>query len=396
VPTPNLHRPYLVIPKLIEQPTWGGELIVRSKGWSHLEAISTLKIGQSYELFSGSNLSLLESTGDPQFAGELTDRDAVAVQTHPGHSIALSELVASAPEATLGRDIVKTRAGQLNLLIKFTQALGNSFQTHIKDGVSHPHWLPKPESWYYFAPGLVTLGVKPGIDWTAYQQACEQVHAGMSELSAQVKSGSLSYEDAQPQIEALIKAHDPWQYVNLVPVATDQLVDLSAGGLHHSWEEDPVQAPHGNCLYELQTEALDNISTFRNFDKGKMEPDGSIRELQIAEYFDAIDRHPAANDPQAHIRQAAHVRGTGHYALGRLMTSRHYTLDKLTLKTPSAKFEDHLQRFVHLFVKSGSITVSAGGRTVSVGTAHSCFLPAAAERFTISNQADSSEILISY
>src|SRR5689334_1045070 len=115
MPTPNLRRPYLVVPKLIEQPTWGGELIVKTKGWSHVEPINTMKIGQSYELFSGSNLSLLESTDDPAFAGELTNRDAVAKQSHPDDSVALSSLIAHDAAATLGQHFLDTRRSNLNL-----------------------------------------------------------------------------------------------------------------------------------------------------------------------------------------------------------------------------------------------------------------------------------------
>src|SRR6185437_8295859 len=104
------------------------------------------------------------ASDDPQFRGELTDRDAVEVPTHPEGSLHLADLVAENPEAVLGAAVVSERGPQLALLIKYTQALGNSFQVHIKDGVTHPQWKPKPESWYYFEPGLITLGVKPGID----------------------------------------------------------------------------------------------------------------------------------------------------------------------------------------------------------------------------------------
>ena len=107
----NLSRPYLVIPKLIDQPTWGGQYIVAAKGWAGRAGLGEAKIGQSYELFSGSNLSLLSSSEDPAFAGEFTDRDAVQVQTAPENSIPISRL----PD------------GSSVFLIKFTQALGNSF-----------------------------------------------------------------------------------------------------------------------------------------------------------------------------------------------------------------------------------------------------------------------------
>ena len=89
----DLKRPYLVIPKLIEQPTWGGQYIVTTKGWLHHSNWAELKIGQSYELFSGSNLSLLTSSEDPNFTGELTDRDAVANLTRLDNALSLHDLV---------------------------------------------------------------------------------------------------------------------------------------------------------------------------------------------------------------------------------------------------------------------------------------------------------------
>jgi mannose-6-phosphate isomerase class I len=127
-----------------------------------------------------------------------------------------------------------------------------------------------------------------------------------------------------------------------------------------------------------------------------MEADGSIRSMQIEEYFDAIDRDPAANDPANHMSKPKPIRQADGHSLGRLMTSRHYTLDKLTLSGLNAKFDDTLNRFVHLFVKSGRIQVTSGSQSIIAGTTHSCFIPAAASEYQVKNLADSSEILISY
>ena len=63
---------FLVVPRLIEQSTWGGEYILSSKGWSDRDYFRGAKIGQSYELFSGSNLrSDINSSGDKSFIGEI-------------------------------------------------------------------------------------------------------------------------------------------------------------------------------------------------------------------------------------------------------------------------------------------------------------------------------------
>lgn len=392
----NVSRPYLVIPKLIEQPTWGGQYIVTKKGWEQRDNLGTYKIGQSYELFSGSNLSLLTSSTDAQFMGELTDRYAVETSTHPDNSIHLADFAASDPEHILGASVVSERGPEFALLIKYTQALGNSFQVHIKDEVEYPVWKPKPESWYYFEPGLITLGVKAGIDWQAYERVVTTIDAEMRSLGEQVKIGKLSYDDANEQVRQLLATYDPWQFVNTVPVKKDELVDLSSGGLHHSWEEDAAQAPLGNVLYELQAEAMDRISTFRNFDKGKMERDGSVRELHIKEYFNVIDRTPELNDPQHHFTTPQLLAQTDTYMLQQLLRTRHYNLDKLTIPKPSGIYSETISRYKHLFVKEGAISVTAGGHTITVTTAHSCFIPASAKQYTVHNQAGTSEILVSY
>jgi mannose-6-phosphate isomerase-like protein (cupin superfamily) len=393
---PDLTRPYLVIPKLIEQPTWGGQYIAKTKGWHKREPLDRLRVGQSYELYSGSNLSLLESSDDPAFKGEITDRDTVEAQTHPGHSLPLSNLLFASAEDTLGLEILQARGPHVQLLIKYTQALGNSFQVHIRDGVKSPKWKPKPESWYYFEPGLVTLGVKPDTDWAEYEQAVKTIEAKAKELAAQVAAGNLAYADAKHKLATVVAKNDPWRFVNTVPVKAGQLVDLSQGGLHHSWEEDRERAPLGNVLYEIQYEALDKISTFRNFDKGKLEPSGAVRSLQIKEYFEEIDRSPAANDPQAHLRLPEPVTKTEIYQYDRLLRSIHYNLDRLVLLTPSSTYTERIARFKHLFVKSGKVRITAGDHSVLLTPAHSCFIPAGAGAYTVENLADRSEVLVSY
>jgi hypothetical protein len=392
----DIRRPYLVIPKLIKQPTWGGQYIVAAKGWQEHGDLGQLKIGQSYELFSGSNVSLLEDSDDKLFTGELTDNTAVALPTSAPHSRPLAGLIEADAAAVLGSKRSQEHAGKLDLLLKFTQALGNSFQAHIKADLKHPKWLPKPESWYYFEPGLITLGVKPGIDWQAYEACVRNIAARMTELGTQVKGGTLSYEAAQDQISQLLKNQDPWQYVNLVPTQSDDLVDLSSGALHHSWEEDPIQAPMGNVLYELQSEALDAVSTFRNFDKGKMSTDGSIRPIQIDEYYQFINRTPELNDPKSHFQSPRTLTHNNEFRFDRLLSTRFYSLDKLTLTQQGAAFRDDINSFRHIFVKSGRAHVTAGGCSVAVSAGHSAFVPAASGVYEVSALAASTQVLISY
>jgi mannose-6-phosphate isomerase class I len=391
----NTKRPYLVIPKLIEQPTWGGSYIVENKGWSKLEGYD-VKIGQSYELFSGSNLSLCLSSNDPMFQGELTDRDAVQEKTNPNNSISLSELVAIDPESALGKDVIDERGEEIRLLIKFTQALGNSFQVHIRDGVNHPKFKPKPESWYYFEPGLITLGVKSDAMWDLYESSVRNTQNALADLSKNIKSGAVRKNDISTKVSNILEQFDPWQYVNTVEVKKDQVVDLSAGGVHHSWEEDLIKAPLGNVLLELQGEAMDDISTFRCFDKGKIGDDGTLRDVHIDTYFDVIDRTASSNDPVNHMQVSKILSENTEYRLELLMRSRHYNLDKITLLHSRSTYREDIQRYKHFFVKSGQVRITAGGVEITVGTGHSCLVPAEAGNFLIENISERSEILVSY
>lgn len=393
-PTYNYTRPYLVVPKLIEQPTWGGHYIAQTKQWLDRPNFDR-KIGQSYELFSGSNLSLLHDSADPRFTGELTDRDTVQQQTRPKHSIALNDMIIANPTACLGQTHIAERGKEVGLLVKFTQALGNSFQIHIKTGTTRSQWQHKPEAWYFFEPGLITLGIKPGIDWQAYRHAVTAVAAGMETIGRQIQDGTLPYDQAQPLIRTLLQRHDPWQFVNTLAPEADQLIDLSGGGLHHSWEEDSIRAPQGNVLYELQLDALDNVSTIRCFDKGKVGTDGTVRILQVDDYFELIDRSAHTNNPATHSRQPKAVSQKSEYTVDQLLRSPYYNLDKLTLGSVGAAFTDNPGRMRHLFVKHGAVTVSAGRQDIRVERSHSCFIPAAAP-YSVTSRADNTQVLISY
>lgn len=392
----DLTRPYLVIPKLIVQPTWGGDYIVKAKNWAAKSEFKLPKIGQAYELFSGSNLSLLTHSEEPDFTGELTDSKAVAIKTYPPHSVALAELISQSAQNLLGNETAKQFGPQMYLLIKFTQALGNSFQLHIKDGTKHPKWKSKPESWYYFEPGIITLGAVAGVDWAAYQKAVTDLNNQILAIGKQVQTGRLEYAKAQSEIKELITSYNPWQYVNVLHTQKDALIDLSPCGLHHSWEEDIQKYPLGNIVYELQLDVFDEEATIRCFDKGKMNKDGATRPLQIEEYFQFIDRSPGANDPNSYIKSTLPITDSENYTLNRLLHTKYYTLDKLDLTTSYAAYTEVIDHFRHVFVKSGKVDVATGSQTVTVASGHSCLVPAGAKEYTVKNSADSSVVLISY
>ncbi len=389
-------RPYLVIPKLIEQPTWGGSYIATAKGWHSRPLLANRKIGQSYELFSGSNLSLAKDSRDLNFIGELTDRDAVQLPTKVSKTVSLADLLAISPTEVLGKTIAKRTGNQMQLLIKFTQARGNSFQLHLKDGESHPRWTPKPESWYFFEPGIATLGVKQNIDWQAYESATYQLDQDIRSIGHRLACNEISHAKALKEVNEHLNATNPHQHVNLVHVPKNQLLDLTAGGVHHSWEEDDQAAPLGNVLYELQLEAMDDVSTLRSFDKGQMGPDGSTRDLHIKDYFDIIDRSPAANEPKTYLRQPQQIITGSDYTLDQLMNSSYYGLDRLNFHDSKAIYTRNIDQFNHVFVKNGRIKLSAGDVELTITGGHSAFIPAVVKNYAISAQTPDTEVLISY
>ncbi len=385
-----------MIPKLIEQPTWGGTYIVEAKHWNAKKELAGKKIGQSYELYDKSNLSLVQNSSDSSFFGEIADPKLVKEQSSIAGTLPISQLIAADPEGVLGSTIVSTYGNSMHLLLKFTQALGNSFQLHIADGVAHPRWKPKPESWYYFEPGLITCGVRSDVQWEDYQTAVTELDVKTREIAAQVQSGGLSYDDGKKEIASLVKRYNPWQYVNLVRVEKGTLLDLSPCGIHHSWEEDLESIPLGNVLYEIQLNVMDDVATIRSFDKGKMSKDGALRPLQIDDYFALADRSREANNPKTHMRAAKNIARTSGYVHQRLLETKYYSMDRLAIPSKNGSFASEIDSFRHLFVQSGVVDVTAGDTTVSVSPGHSAFIPANCKKYTVRATQPNTEVLISY
>lgn len=328
-------KPYLVIPLLIEQPTWGGEYICEKKGWLHKEGLTGKKIGQSYELYDRSLLSIgIASSNDPRFGPKVQD------------SIPISHFAEVRPFP----------------LIKFTQAKGNSFQLHIRPGNKDSYWRPKAESWYYFENGKITFGIKKGADIVEYKKTCFKIEKKMKELSHKVVNNSLSLGEAKKDALIYIQEENPWQFVNIYEVKKGDVVDLSGGGLQHSWEEDEKKYPLGNVLYEVQQDVMDPISTIRSFDQGKIMQDGSVREIQIEEFFKHLDVNEQRNTLTKRKNNGSLLFDTPHYSLNRIEVSK-----KTTLSSTSS--------FHHVFVQSGAISVESGSGAVFVSEGHSCFIP---------------------
>ena len=246
-------KPWQVQDELIEQPSWGGSYIIELKGLSKDPRWQGKKVGQSYELAKSS---------------ELIDPDSGAV-------LALQDLITQTA-GLLGQPVLDKFGQDLSLLIKLTQAKGNSFQVHLPEGKTLGHWEPKPEAWFYLAPGLYTFGLKHGTQFDAFAHVLRTLDDHMHRLSEEVKQGKRTVEDARAQAKQRIETLDPYAYINVIEAHADDIVDLTAGGIHHSWEEDDARFPDGNLVYEVQIDVPDERCSMRGFDKGKLLDDGCL------------------------------------------------------------------------------------------------------------------------
>lgn len=364
-------KPVIIAPVLIEQSTWGGDYILEHKG---LKTDSKVKIGQSYELFEHSRVCLdtyktshhpCVYLGDPQKpeTWQQLSGDKTKTQT-------LEAYISQDPDAILGR---KAKS-KMRLLIKFNQAKGNSYQLHVPEATQK--WLPKPESWYYFKPGLVTLGVKPDIDWQEYQDCCQKLYDYSQVLSQQVQAKKLTLDQAKTKMHQAIEADNPARFVNHTMIKKGGVVDLSAGAIHHSWEESD-QFPEGNIVFEVQLQAYDDQSTIRAFDKGKFKDDGSVRQLTIDDYFKHINRDPKYNLAKTHLKQPKIIKKTSSYTLTQLFKTQNYQLKKLSLRSQTS----HKQiltsgSFTHAFVESGQVDLQTQNSKWTLTQGYGIFIPA--------------------
>ncbi len=366
-------KPYLIIPYLLEQPTWGGEYILKLKKWDSKPELSGKKIGQSYELY-----------GDSLLSPDITDSTDMSFSPSLSNTVKLSDLVNNNPLDILGRKIFK-KFGKMPLLIKLNQASGNSFQLHTQGGQTHKRWQPKPESWYFLEDGFISCGIQKNIDVAAYKQTCVNIEGKMRELSNQVKSSEKTIEQARQEAKEFITTQNPWQFVNRYDVKKHDLIDLSRGGVHHSWEENTGKYPLGNIVYEVQIDVMDEFCTIRSFDQGKIKDDGSIREIHIDDYFEFLDTDPERNDINNLKRQR-----TGN----NLLQTPYYSLD--IVEVINSHEETMNDSFHHLYVQEGDVKVVSESGSVRITTGHSCFIPANCKQYQIHSNTPESVVLKTY
>ncbi|QQS44493.1 hypothetical protein IPM65_02755 [Candidatus Roizmanbacteria bacterium] len=352
-------RPYLIIPDLIEQPTWGGHYILELKNWQNRPEFQNIKIGQSHELWGKSYLAVdIFDSSDPQFGPN----------TYNINKIPIQEVLADGET--------------MPLLIKLNQALGNSFQLHIRPEEKSDRWLPKPESWYFLENGFISLGIKNDISVDEYRKTCIDIYRYMQDLSGKILSQEITLDEARKQANEYIKEKNPWQFVNLYPTRKNDLIDLSMGAIHHSWEENREKAPLGNIVFEVQLDASDDAATIRSFDQGKIKDDGTIRTLNIEDYFEHLDRDPGHNKLE-YLKRTADGE--------KLLKTRFYSVNLLEISEKRQQSTDG--RFHHLYVRDGDIHVSAGGTTIRITRGHSCFIPSTCEKYDIETNTEKSVVI---
>jgi len=349
--------PWQVKDELIEQPSWGGRYIVDLKGLSDDAEWANKKVGQSYEMAK---------------ASQLLDPDG-------GKAVPLSELIQRDPAGFLGPKVLDKFGSDLSLLIKLTQAKGNSFQVHLPEGKTLGHWVPKPEAWFYLAPGLYTFGLKAGTDFEAYSRVLHTIDDEMGRLSREVQSGRFTVENARGQAQERIKTLDPFAYVNLVEAHTDDVIDLTAGGIHHSWEDDEARFPDGNLVYEVQVDVPDDKCSMRGFDKGKILGDGSLRPTHVADYLATINQDPAHNELSQHIRKPLVVEDANGTKTENIFRTAHFNTDRITINAGASLPQSLADGFHHVFVHAGTATI--GGQTLAQGRSY--VLPAALGEYTV-------------
>jgi len=384
----NSKKIYLVVPKLIEQPTWGGDYIVTAKKWGAKKEFKSKMIGQSYELFSESKLrSDLDSSDDPNFTGEIgyaMEPDVVKYSGRKNVLLPIGSLIKKDPIKFLGKTALKKHGPKIKILIKFTQSNGNSFQIHVKENANTNKWQAKPESWYFLEPGRITLGVKKHVDWKKYKSALIKINKYVESLSRKIIRGAISLQAAKNESKKFVAEMKPYQYVNEIWTKKGELIDLSQGGVHHSWEDNDKIVPSGNIVYELCLNVMDPVSVLRSCDKGKIKPDGSLRKLNIEDYFKYIDRSAKNNDPKNLKISKKILTNSGPVRVEALLRTKYYSMDRLVIaKKYAGEYSKTDESYNHLFILSGKVKISTVDQKMIVGEGHSCFLPAGIKKYEL-------------
>lgn len=363
---------YHIIPKLVKQPTWGGDYISNAKKLD----LKDIKIGQSYEFSSNSklvpaaNVEKLKPKDYPYYIGSNDVADETLKNKVKGE-IAVKDIV---PKEIFGSKRIP------NLLIKFTQAKGNSYQIHPRENTGK--FKPKAESWYFFEKGKVTLGLKPSAKLDDYKEVCQNIFDTTKKLSKAVEKKEMTIKEARKELYKYIELYNPEDFVNVIFTDKEFIIDNQSGGIHHSWEEDVYEIPEGNIVYEVQQDESDAKSTIRAFDKGKLLDDGSYRDLNINEYFDNLNMSRKSNTPDNLIVNKIRLKDIKEWMLNKIFNNYYYQMDELIVKK---EYKIKNLGFRHVFVRKGEGVIKTDDEKVKISEGHSYLLPANSKKIAIKN-----------
>lgn len=381
-------QPYYIVPLLVEQPTWGGQYIAEFKSVTD-PLVRTQNIGQSFELETNSQVVTQPSAELPYAVATATDLTNPRYVGDTSTMVSLKSVIDQDPAGVLGQRVVEIDGAEMKTLIKFTQARNNSYQVHVKPKEAFGQWQAKPESWYFLEKGLATLGLQANTDVVEYHRRCQEIDTFAQQLSHRVKNGELSVDQARTELKAFIDQDHPHRFVNDVTLQPTQLVDLSEGGIHHSWEVSS-DVPLGNIVYEVQLDVKDEFCTLRAFDQGNIKDDGSVRPLAIDDYFQALDSEPSHNLPEQYLRWPQVVEKQEGLSISRLFETPYYISTLISLEQPYQGPETSLEEgtYHHLFVQEGAIEVVVNDQRWPLAKGWSLFIPAALGTYQlVPNQA---------
>lgn len=373
--------PLYIIPLLIEQPTWGGQYIANFKHISNPE-IATKKIGQAYELYSDSLVFAMDENAQmsamPFAFATATNVNAPTFFHQPKQMQTLQSIIDQNPVGVLGQRAIDKYGPSMQVLIKFTQAQNNSYQVHFRPGKEFGKWLAKPESWYFFEKGKATLGIKSATI-EEYKARCIEIDNKAQEISRKIMSGAQKIEDGRAELNHFIQLKHPQIFVNTIFPDRNQVIDLSGGGIHHSWEMD-LSLPNGNIVYEVQRNVMDEFCTLRSFDQGNIKDDGKVRPLTIDEYFQALDIDPQHNQPEQYlVTPTTKIFDNEFYKTTSIHFSGEYSGEETQLN----------DSFHHLFVQEGSVHVVVGDKQWKLEKGWSLFVPAATQSYQLKSDINS-------
>lgn len=384
-------KPVYIVPLLVEQSTWGGEYIATTKQITHA-LTQGKKVGQAFELYSD---TLITSQPNQNFAYATATNLSQPQLAEEADVQSLQDLIEQHPEGVLGEKAISKGWTTMQVLIKFTQAQNNSYQVHVIPGKEFGKWLPKPESWYYFEQGKATLGLSEPTQVEAYKARSVEIDTFAQQVSQEIKSDEITLEQGKQKLKEFIDQDHPRKFVHTLTVPAGSVIDLSQGGIHHSWEMGDV-APQGNIVYEVQVNVMDEFCTLRSFDQGNIKDDGSVRPLTIDDYFTALDLDQSRNQPEYYlsqvkveIDQAANVK--------QLFSNQYYTSEEITFsKEYSGKYTSTEGSFHHIYAHESNIVVHTDVEDFPVQAGWSLFIPASVKNYQLSSQSSTAKVITTH